>query len=92
MDNQANVLPWERKVWRGHGVPPSQEAKDEAIIFYPLLHTGQGFRFIVGLLGIVLAWGAYAYITQYVLGLGVTGMNRPVYWGVYITNFFFFIG
>jgi molybdopterin-containing oxidoreductase family membrane subunit len=26
------------------------------------------------------------------LGLGITGMNRPVFWGVYITNFVFFIG
>ena len=24
--------------------------------------------------------------------MGVTGLNRPVYWGVYITNFVFFIG
>ncbi|MFQ6016415.1 MAG: NrfD/PsrC family molybdoenzyme membrane anchor subunit, partial [Anaerolineae bacterium] len=24
--------------------------------------------------------------------LGVTGMNTPVYWGIYITNFVFFIG
>ena len=25
-------------------------------------------------------------------GLGVTGLNVPVYWGLYITNFVFFIG
>ena len=25
-------------------------------------------------------------------GLGVTGLNRPVFWGLYITNFVFFIG
>jgi Ni/Fe-hydrogenase subunit HybB-like protein len=37
-------------------------------------------------------WGVYAYYTQVTTGLGITGMNRPVYWGVYITNFVFFIG
>jgi len=44
-----------------------------------------------GLLSLV-AVGVAAFIRQYILGLGVTGMNRPIYWGVYITNFVFFIG
>jgi molybdopterin-containing oxidoreductase family membrane subunit len=39
-----------------------------------------------------MALGAFAYITQYREGLGVTGLGRPVYWGFYITNFVFFIG
>ncbi|MBE3067670.1 MAG: polysulfide reductase NrfD [Chloroflexi bacterium] len=43
---------------------------------------------LLGLMGL----GAYAYLTQWNSGLGVTGLNRPVYWGVYITNFVFFIG
>jgi molybdopterin-containing oxidoreductase family membrane subunit len=33
-----------------------------------------------------------AYIRQLRLGLGETGMQRPVYWGIYMTNFIFFIG
>jgi len=33
-----------------------------------------------------------AYSTQLRAGLSVTGMNRPVFWGLYITNFVFFIG
>ncbi|MFQ6033208.1 MAG: NrfD/PsrC family molybdoenzyme membrane anchor subunit, partial [Candidatus Zixiibacteriota bacterium] len=36
--------------------------------------------------------GAIAYFTQLKSGLGVTGLNRPVFWGIYITNFVFFIG
>jgi len=43
------------------------------------------------LLALLLAGGA-AWTWQYIAGLGITGMNRPVYWGVYITNFVFFIG
>src|SRR3990172_11230435 len=34
----------------------------------------------------------YGYFTQLRRGLDVTGLNVPVYWGVYITNFVFFIG
>ncbi|MBW8011892.1 MAG: hypothetical protein FVQ83_11745 [Chloroflexi bacterium] len=41
---------------------------------------------------VVMGIGVAAYVRQFILGLGVTGMNRPVYWGVYITNFVFFIG
>ena len=44
--------------------------------------------FLLALVGL----GFYAWVYQYIHGLGVTGMNRPVYWGVYLTNFVFFIG
>ena len=36
--------------------------------------------------------GLYAYVTQYRTGLTVTGLSRQIFWGVYITNFVFFIG
>ena len=50
------------------------------------------FWLVIGGLGVVFLLGVVALVRQWVLGLGVTGMNRPVYWGVYITNFVFFIG
>jgi Ni/Fe-hydrogenase subunit HybB-like protein len=65
---------------------------EDAALFEPLLRTGKGFYVTVAVLVILVAWGAYALVRQWVLGLGVTGMNRPVFWGVYITNFVFFIG
>jgi molybdopterin-containing oxidoreductase family membrane subunit len=34
----------------------------------------------------------FAYVGQLRNGLGVTGLNVPIYWGLYITNFVFFIG
>ena len=46
----------------------------------------------VGFLGVVLAAGASAYIHQLRQGLVVTGMRDQVSWGLYITNFVFFIG
>jgi len=66
--------------------------KEDATLFEPLIRTGRGFYITVAVLVILIACGAYALVRQWVLGLGVTGMNRPVFWGVYIVNFVFFIG
>ncbi|MFQ5742793.1 MAG: NrfD/PsrC family molybdoenzyme membrane anchor subunit [Acidobacteriota bacterium] len=64
---------------------------EEAVV-RPLLETTRRFYWLTSvLLGLVGA-GLVAYIYQLRNGLGVTGMNVPVYWGVYITNFVFFIG
>jgi molybdopterin-containing oxidoreductase family membrane subunit len=40
----------------------------------------------LGLAGIA-AWGMYCWWRQLTLGLGVTGLGRPVFWGMYIVNF-----
>ena len=53
---------------------------------------GPSFYLIAGSLAAVFAWGLAAWIWQIKNGLAVTGLNRPVFWGVYITNFVFFIG
>ncbi|MBI2677964.1 MAG: polysulfide reductase NrfD [Candidatus Koribacter versatilis] len=50
------------------------------------------FRIWVGFLLAVLAVGAYAYVLQLRQGLVVTGLRDQVSWGLYITNFVFFIG
>ena len=70
--------------------PPA--AIEDAILLQPILQTGPKFYVTVAVLLAVIALGAYAYLTQYRQGLGVTGLGRPVYWGFYITNFVFFIG
>ena len=46
----------------------------------------------VGFLAAILLWGLYAYIQQLRNGLIVTGMRDQISWGLYITNFVFFIG
>ncbi len=46
----------------------------------------------VGFLLAVLSWGLYAYTQQLRHGLIVTGMRDQISWGLYITNFVFFIG
>jgi len=44
------------------------------------------------LLGIVVATGLYAFAHQMLTGMAVTGINRPVMWGLYIINFVFWVG
>jgi Ni/Fe-hydrogenase subunit HybB-like protein len=39
-----------------------------------------------------VAIGAAAWAYQITIGMGVSGLNSPVYWGVYITNFVFWVG
>ncbi len=43
-------------------------------------------------LGAVVAWGLAAFIWQLTHGMYVTGKNRPVMWGFYITGFVFWVG
>jgi molybdopterin-containing oxidoreductase family membrane subunit len=40
----------------------------------------------------VAIFAVWTWYYQISTGMGVTGMNRPVFWGIYITNFVFFIG
>jgi molybdopterin-containing oxidoreductase family membrane subunit len=49
------------------------------------------YALLVGVL-LVLGWGAYAWIYQIRTGLGVAGISHPVGWGIYITNFVFWVG
>ena len=67
-------------------------ADEDTVLFEPILNTGKRFYFTVGVLLAFVMWGAYAYSLQWRYGLGVTGLNQPVSWGFYITNFVFFIG
>ena len=65
---------------------------EDRILFEHIWKTGKGFYITISILGALVLWGLYAYVTQYRTGLGVTGLSRQIFWGVYITNFVFFIG
>ncbi|MFQ5666983.1 MAG: NrfD/PsrC family molybdoenzyme membrane anchor subunit [Candidatus Binatia bacterium] len=68
------------------------QARIETDLLRSVEYTGPWFYVVfIGLLS-VMGWGAYAYYTQLIYGLGVTGMHQPVTWGFYIVNFIFFIG
>ncbi len=66
-------------------------SSDQALL-KPIFFTGRSFYLTVALLSVVIIWAAFVWIWQVWHGLGVTGLNRSVFWGVYITNFVFFIG
>ncbi len=73
-------------------VLPGPSADRVESIFQPLLHSSRAYYAFVGSLFFLVALGAYAYYTQLQYGLGVTGMRNTVQWGLYISNFVFFIG
>jgi Ni/Fe-hydrogenase subunit HybB-like protein len=71
---------------------PYREPELERTVLNPLRHTTMQFWLVIGALGLVFLTGAVSLIRQWWLGLGVTGLSRPIYWGIYLTNFVFFIG
>ena len=50
------------------------------------------YRMMMAVLLAVLGWAAFAWIYQIKVGMGVAGITHPVMWGVYITNFVFWVG
>ncbi len=64
----------------------------EEKILHPMMYTGRNFYLLIAVLLAAIAWFGFAYYTQLRYGLGVTGMNEPVYWGIYIASFIFFVG
>ena len=58
----------------------------------PIITTSRRYWIFVGTLAAIAVWGGFAWWTQLRQGLSVTGLNSPVFWGLYITNFVFFIG
>ncbi|MGZ6545078.1 MAG: NrfD/PsrC family molybdoenzyme membrane anchor subunit [Actinomycetota bacterium] len=53
---------------------------------------GWGSRLLTAGLVLVVAWGVFAWTVQLRRGLAVTSLSDRVSWGLYITNFVFFIG
>ncbi|TES90223.1 MAG: polysulfide reductase, partial [Anaerolineales bacterium] len=64
----------------------------DPVLVAPIQRTGWRYWLLISILSAIVAWGIYAWVLQLREGLSVTGMNRPVYWGLYISNFVFFIG
>ncbi len=53
---------------------------------------GPAYYAWVGVLVVLILWGALAYVDQVQRGLIVTGMRDEVSWGLYIGNFTFLVG
>lgn len=68
------------------------DSSDKKHLIDPLGKPSPIFWLLIGGLLVIISLGVYAYIRQVIDGLAVTGMNRPVYWGLYMVNFIFCIG
>ncbi len=64
----------------------------EEKLLNPIKTFGKGSRLLMVVLLGLIALGLFAWLNQLIFGLSVTGMNKPIFWGVYITNFVFFVG
>jgi Ni/Fe-hydrogenase subunit HybB-like protein len=64
----------------------------EDVLFQPLRSNSWKFYAFVAFLLAVIAWAANAYFVQLRDGLVVTGLRDYMFWGIYMTNFVFFIG
>ena len=58
----------------------------------PLVRTSWRFYVLVAFLGSIVAAGLATWAYQMYVGFGLTGINMPVYWAFYVTNFVFWIG
>lgn len=65
---------------------------DKQKLIDPLFEINGRYIAVVLVLASLVGMGFYLYYVQVRDGLVVTGMNRPVYWGLYMVNFVFFIG
>lgn len=81
------VLPGTEKVSQSNDLPAGASAILESV-----LSANTRLYALVGLLVGLIAWGMIAYTLQLRYGLAVTGLRDYVSWGMYITNFVFFIG
>lgn len=68
---------------------PEQINKD---LLRPIYHATWRFYVTAAVLAALVAAALFAWGYQMYYGLGISGLNRPVFWAVYITNFVFWIG
>ena len=64
----------------------------EDSLLRPVFQTSRKLWVVVAMLLAVIAFGGFQWAHQLKEGLIVAGMNQPVYWGLYLTNYVFFIG
>jgi Ni/Fe-hydrogenase subunit HybB-like protein len=61
-------------------------------LLWPIFHTSRRYWIAVALSSILFLAGVFAFFYQLYNGIGVWGINSPVFWAFDITNFVFWIG
>jgi molybdopterin-containing oxidoreductase family membrane subunit len=88
----TNILTLPRGLEQREPAPEIPGRREERPILQSLLESSTAYHAFVGALLAVIAWGVFAWINQLVFGLQVTALRDYFSWGVYVTNFVFFIG
>tara|TARA_B100000586_G_scaffold127072_1_gene91823 strand:- start:43260 stop:44642 length:1383 start_codon:yes stop_codon:yes gene_type:complete len=63
-----------------------------SVLLNGTLETPKWWPYLVSILLFFVLVGIALFFIQIYYGLGVTGLSRPVYWGLYITTFVFWVG
>jgi Ni/Fe-hydrogenase subunit HybB-like protein len=71
-------------------VIPYQEVRTD--LWRPLSGASRPYIIALLLLSAVVLWGLVCWGYQLHTGIGVAGIRRPVFWGLYLVNFVFWIG
>lgn len=58
----------------------------------PMLTASRSYRLLVAFLAALVVAGALAWAYQIKTGIGQTNLNPPVFWGIYIATFVFWVG
>lgn len=61
-------------------------------ILAPMFNTTRRYYLVMAFFAALVGAGVVAYTLQFFIGLGTTGMGRPMFWAIYMVNFVFFIG
>ena len=67
-------------------------AEANRLVLDPMSQQSLRFKFIFSILGGMVIILGVTWLYQMIWGLGITGLNRPVMWALYIVNFVYFIG
>ncbi|HSG44503.1 MAG TPA: NrfD/PsrC family molybdoenzyme membrane anchor subunit [Anaerolineales bacterium] len=72
---------------------PLPRGKMNEMVMEAMHHTTWKFWVVFGLLAAVVVYGLfYTWGVMILEGLGITGVNRPSYWGIFLVNTVFWIG
>ncbi len=72
--------------------PRTDFKRIEDTVLDRMLVPSKGYLVFVAAMLVFLGVGGLCYYHQVRVAIGVAGINNPVHWGVYITNFVFWVG
>ncbi len=70
----------------------SSDREINEAVLRPMFETGPRFWILVAVLVAIVLWGLYAWGYMITYGMGTAGINQPVYWGLFIATFVFWVG